>query len=276
MLFDPRVLIEQPLKVAGVLSIIVLGKSLAAALLVLAFRYPLDTALTVSAGLAQIGEFSFILAGLGVSLGLMESESYSLILACAILSIALNPLVFRAVGSLQRWIRSSKPRLARSLERRDDPLASLPGAVEPAQVTGHVIIVGYGRVGQRIGEALLASAVPFVVAEQNREIVETLRERGIKAVVGEASEPSVLIQAHIARAKALIIALPETLHVRSMLETARALNPGVETVVRTHSDEETERLRKENVDKVFMGESELARSMAQYVVERVGGRGNPG
>jgi CPA2 family monovalent cation:H+ antiporter-2 len=272
MLFDPGVLIDAPLKVLAVLAVIMVGKTVAAAFLVLLFRYPLNTALTVSAGLAQIGEFSFILSGLGFSLGLMTREGQSLILAGAILSIALNPLVFQAIEPLQRWIRS-RSALARTLESRNDPLAALPQTVEPAHVTGHVIIVGYGRVGSRIGEALQEQAVPFVVAEQNREIVEQLRARGIKAVFGEASEPSVLIQAHVARAKVLIIAVPDTLEVRKMLETARALNTGIETVVRTHTDEETLRLKKENVGRVFMGENELALSIVRHVMDKLPAKG---
>jgi CPA2 family monovalent cation:H+ antiporter-2 len=268
MLFDPSVLVEQPLKVMGVLAVILVGKSVAAALLVLTFRYPLNTALTVSAALAQIGEFSFILAGLGVTLGLMTSEGYSLILACAILSIAINPFLFRAIEPFQKWILV-KSSLARTLGSRHDPLAVLPGSVEPAHVTGHVIIVGYGRVGLRIGQALAAQSVPFVVAEQNREIVERLRGEGIKSVFGDASEPSVLIQAHIARAKFLVIALPETLHVRAMMETCKALNPGAEIIVRTHSDEETARVTKEKADKVFMGENELALSISRHIMDKL-------
>ena len=135
------------------------------------------------------------------------------------------------------------------------------------------MLVGYGRVGRRIGEALAARGVPFVVAEQNRELVEELRERGVPAVSGDASEPAVLIQAHIARARVLVIAVPDPFHARRMLEIARMVNPGVETVVRTHSDEEAELLEKENAGKVFMGEHELALSMAGYVLERVAGTG---
>ena len=155
MLFDPNVMISQPLQVLEVLAIIVFGKSLAAFFLVLLFRYPMNTALTVSASLAQIGEFSFILASLGVSLGLLPTEGQSLILAGAIISIALNPLVFRAIEPAQAWIRS-RSKLAQTLERPDDPLAVLPMTVDLNRLTGQVVLVGYGRVGRRIGEALTA------------------------------------------------------------------------------------------------------------------------
>lgn len=267
MLFDPNVLLQQPLQVLAVVAIIVVGKSLAAFLLVLAFRYPLNTALTVSASLAQIGEFSFILAGLGASLGLLPREGVNLILAGALISISLNHLVFQAVEPVQAWIRS-RSKLARALERPDDPLAELPMTVESREVTGHVVLVGYGRVGRRIGEALTEQGWPFVVAEQNRELVEALRKRGIHAVAGDASDPAVLIQAHIVRAQILMIAIPDALRVRRMIEIARTLNPRVETVVRTYSEEEAELLRNENAGIVFLGEHELALSMMRHVLEK--------
>lgn len=268
MLFDPDVLIEQPLHVLATLGIIIFGKSLAAFLLVLAFRYPLNTALTVSASLAQIGEFSFILAALGVSLGLLPLEAQSLILAGAFISITLNPLVFRVIEPAQAWIRS-RSKLARILERTDDPLAELPTTVASSYVTSHVVIVGYGRVGGHIGEALAKQGIPLVVAEQNREIVEGLRRRGIHAVAGDAAEPAVLIQAHIARAAVLVIAVPDTLRARRMIETARILNPPIEIIVRTHTDEEAALLQKESGGAVFLGEHELALSMTRDVLTKV-------
>jgi len=266
MLFDPNVIINQPLKLLEVLAIIIFGKSLAAFFLVLLFRYPLNTALTVSASLAQIGEFSFILASLGVSLGLLPTEGQSLILAGAIISIALNPLVFRAIDPAQVWIRA-RSKLAQTLERPADPLAVLPMTVDLNRLTGQVVLVGYGRVGRRIGEALTANGISFVVAEENREIVEKLRESGVPAVSGDASEPTVLIQAHVHRARMLVIATPDTLDVRRMIEIARTVNPRIETVVRTHSEEEALLLEKENAGKVFLGEHELAIAMTRYVLE---------
>ena len=270
MLFDPGVLVEQPLHVLATLGIIIIGKSLAAFLLVLAFRYPLNTALTVSASLAQIGEFSFILAALGVSLGLLPIEAQSLILAGAFISITLNPFVFRVIEPAQAWIRS-RSNLARILERSDDPLAELPMTVASSHVTSHVVLVGYGRVGRLISDALVERGLAFVVAEQNRELVEGLRKRGIHAVAGDAAEPAVLIQAHIARAAMLVIAVPDTLRARRMIETARILNPPVEIIVRTHNEEEAALLRRESGGAVFLGEHELARSMARHILEKVGG-----
>jgi CPA2 family monovalent cation:H+ antiporter-2 len=267
MLFDPGVVVREPLHVLTVVAIIVVGKSLAAFFLVLLFRYPLNTALTVSASLAQIGEFSFILSGLGTSLGLLPPQGHSLILAGSLISIAINPLVFQAIEPAQAWIRS-RSKLAQTLERPDDPLAVLPMTVDLKRLTGQVVLVGYGRVGRRIGEALIANGISIVVAEENREIVEQLREKGLPAVSGNASEPEVLIQAHIQRARMLVIATPDTLDVRRMVEVARTVNPKIETIVRTHSEEEAALLEKENAGKVFLGEHELALAMTRYVLER--------
>ena len=269
MLFDPRVLVDEPLKVLAVVAIIMVGKTLAAVGLVIAFRYPLNSALTVGASLAQIGEFSFILAGLGVALKLLPLEGQSLILAGALISIALNSLLFNAIGPAQRWLRA-RSALARRLEQPDDPLAELPVTVDPALLTGQVVLVGYGRVGKRIAESLTAQGVPFVVAEQNRELVEKLRAAGVPAVTGDASDPAVLIQAHIARAGMLVIATPDTLGVRKMAQTARALNPEIELVVRSHNEEEAALLVQEQVGKVFIGEHELALGMASHVLTRMG------
>ncbi|MDP3585771.1 MAG: YbaL family putative K(+) efflux transporter [Thiobacillus sp.] len=268
MLFDPNVLLEQPLQVLAVVAIIVFGKSLAAFLLVLAFRYPLNTALTVSASLAQIGEFSFILAGLGMALGVLPVEGHSLILAGALISIALNPLLFQAVEPAQAWIRSYSA-LARKLEHPDDPLSELPADVASHTLSGHVVLVGYGRVGQRIAETLDARGVPYVVAEQQREAVEKLRRRGIHAVVGDAFEPAVLIQAHVARAQMLVIATPDAFKARKMIEIARTLNPRIHIVVRSHSEDEADLLRREHAVEVRVGERELADSMVRHVGEHI-------
>ncbi len=269
MLFEPQVLVDEPLRVVAVVAIIILGKTVAAVALVLAFRYPLNTALTVGASLAQIGEFSFILAGLGVSLGLLPQEGQSLILAGALISISFNSAVFAAIEPAQRWIRA-RSTLARALERSDDPLSELPATVNQDLLTRHVVLVGYGRVGHRIGDALAARGVPVVVAEQNREIVEELRRRQVPAVSGDASDPAVLIQAHIARARVLVVAIPNAAGVRKMVETAKTLNPRVEILLRTHNDEEAALLRRENLGLVFMGEHELALAMTHEVLTRVG------
>jgi monovalent cation:H+ antiporter-2, CPA2 family len=271
MLFDPAIVVREPLKVLAVVAIIMVGKTVAAVALVLALRYPLNTALTVGASLAQIGEFSFILAGLGVSLGLLPPEGQSRILAGALISITLNPLFFSAIEPVQRWARS-RSELARKLERRDDPLAELPATVDVETLTGHVVLVGYGRVGTRIAEAMSERGVPFVVVEINRESVEGLRRSRAHAVLGDAGEAEVLVQAHVARASQLVVATPDTVKLRRIVEIARTLNPRIEILLRTHSDEEAALLRQENVGDVFMGEHELALAMTRSVLARAAAR----
>jgi len=267
MLFDPMVLVQRPLQVLAVVLVIVVGKSVAACALVLAFRYPLATALTVSASLAQIGEFSFILIALGLKHQMLPPQAQSLVLAGALISIATNPLWFGAIGPMQRWLQAHSP-LARRLDAREDPLAELPMSTEARYLSRQVVLVGYGRVGRRIAAALRAQDIPFVVADQNRELVERLREDGMAAVWGDAAEPAVLIQAHIARARVLVVATPDALNVRQMIETARTLNPTIETVVRSHNEAEATLLTQEADATVFLGEHELAQAMARDVLRR--------
>jgi CPA2 family monovalent cation:H+ antiporter-2 len=269
MLFDPAVVIEEPAKLLAVAAIVMVGNPLVAIALVLAFRYPLNTALTVGASLAQIGEFSFILAALGVSLGLLPMQAQSLIVAAALVSIAANPVVFAAMRPVHAWIRA-RPRLAMRLERSGDALAELPMSTSDSYLSGQVVLVGYGRVGSRIAQALAERGIPCVVVEQNRERVRELREKGMAAVSGDAARPAVLIQAHIAEASMLVIATPDTISVRKMAEIARTLNPAIEIALRTHNEEEASLLTKENVGMVFLGEHELAFAMTRHVLARRG------
>ncbi|WP_429593332.1 YbaL family putative K(+) efflux transporter [Variovorax sp. PvP013] len=266
MLFNPAVLVERPLQVLAVVLVIIVGKSIAAGVLVLAFRYPLRTALTVSASLAQIGEFSFILIALGMSLGLLPDEAQSLVLAGALISIATNPLWFSLIAPVQGWLHK-RFAFARTLELREDPLAELPVSTEARYLSRQVVLVGYGRVGRRIAAELKTHEIPFVVAEQNRELVERLRAGGTAAVWGDAAEPAVLIQAHIAKAQVLVVATPNTLHVQQMIETARLLNPTIRTVIRSHNEEEARLLAEDASVTVFLGEHELAQAMARQVFE---------
>ncbi len=267
MLFEPAILVEKPLSVFVVVAVIVLGKSIAAMMITLALRYPLNTALTVAASLAQIGEFSFILAGLGVSLGILPAEGMSLILAGALISMAINPMIFSLIKPLQTWLlRVSE--LARHYEKNTGLFSELPMTTEAKYLAGQVVLVGYGRVGKKIAKVLSDKNIPFVVAEQNRELVENLRKKGIPAVSGNASEPSVLIQAHIANAAMLVIATPDTIDVRKMVKAAKMLQPEIKIVIRTHHEDESKFLREEHLGKVFYGEEELANGMSAFIVEQ--------
>jgi CPA2 family monovalent cation:H+ antiporter-2 len=269
MLFDPHILLDEPLRVLAVVAIIMFGKTIAAVALVLAFRYPLNTALIVGASLAQIGEFSFILAGLSISLGLMDIQAQNLILAGALVSIALNSLMFTLLEPLRAWALKHSS-FARKLEVRDDPLSVLPMSTDESFLSGQVVLVGYGRVGRRIAALLDQHQIPYVVADTNRDIIEQLRAKNIPAVCGDAADPNVLIQAHIAKAGILVAATSNTFHVRQMIDTARKLNPKIETVIRTHNEEEAELWVKENIGRIFLSEQQLAVGMADHVLLRMG------
>lgn len=269
MLFDPAVLVEQPLHVLAVIGIVVIGKSIAAFVLVLAFRYPLQSALTISASLAQIGEFSFILAELGVRLGMLPKEGQSFILAGALISIAINPMIFKLISPVHAWIKSY-PRLIGFFERPGDPLAQLPMTTKEEYLERQVVLVGYGRVGKRIAHLLFEKAIPFVVIEDNREIIENLRATNFPAVYGDASDLSVLIQSNITRASMLIIVISDTVHVGKMIRYACQLNPEIEIIVRTHDEEEAALLQKEITGKVFFAEGEIAKNMGEYALNRYG------
>lgn len=267
MVFRPAILLDAPFRVIGVVAVAILGNATFSALLVLVLRYPLNTALSVAAGLGQVGEFSIILAGLGLSLGLLPADGMSLIVAAVLITIALNSFLFAAISPVRRWVLAHSD-LARRCEQRQDPFAELPQSTERRYLEGQVVLVGFGRVGRRIATALRGRGIPFVVAEQNRELVENLRREGMHAVSGDAADPVVLVQAHVAKAAMLVVATPDALNVRQIAETARTLNPGIEIVLRTHSEEESVLLRKESVGTVFFGEEELARGMAEHVLER--------
>lgn len=266
MLFDPSIMLDKPFHVLGVVAIIVIGKSFAAIALVLAMRYPLNTALTVAASLAQIGEFSFILAGLGASLGLLPPEAMSLILAGAVITIATNSLLFSAIEPVKSWA-VGRSGLARKYNQRVDPLAALPSNTEHKYLEGQVVLAGYGTVGKRVADALASNNIPFVVAEENREKVKALRKQGLPSVSGNAADPSVLIQAHITHAALLIIATPDPFDVRHIAEIARKLNPTIRVILRTRSDDDLIHLRKEVEGTVFCAKEELAKGMVDLILK---------
>lgn len=269
MLFDPSVIVRQPLELVGVMFIILIGKSLAAFAIVLAFGYALRTALTISASLAQIGEFSFILAGLGVTLGLLPEAGRDLILAGALLSITLNPVAFATIEPVARWF-NEHPRLLALVTRKSEREAMLPPDSDVSNLRDHAVIVGFGRVGSVVGHGLQTVGLEFVVIETNRRLVDHLREDKITAIYGDASANGVLDLAHIERARLLVIATPDGFHARRILELARARNPSIAVVVRTHSSEELHYLIRQGVDRAVMGELELALEMTDYALRSLG------
>ena len=268
MLFDPSILVSKPLAVIGVILVIVVGKSLAAFAIVLLFRYPVGTALTVSVSLAQIGEFSFILAALGIALNLMPPEARDLILAGALFSITLNPFLFAALPAIERWLRA-RPRLIGVLERSGGP-GIAPQQEAPAPLRDHAIIVGHGRVGSTITPVLVREGLPFLVVERDRPRFEAMRAQGVPVIFGDAMAPGLLESAGVEHARLLIVATPDSYLARRAVEIARQRNPGIDIVVRTHSYEELARLRAEHSGRIIMGEHELARAMLHYALRHFG------
>ena len=306
MLFDPGVLVEAPWAVLATLAIIIVGKSLAALLIVRAFRHPWGIGLTIAASLAQIGEFSFILAALGVSLGMLPPEGQSLILAGAILSILVNPLIFAAAERIRARAAARAPAAtarataggaaAAETPASPQPAASAPTAPEPpaeapavTTLTDHDVVVGYGRVGSRLGAGLRAAGRPLVVFAERAEDVEAARRDGAEVVVGNAADPEVLRAANLAAARRLFVAIPEAFEAGQVVEQARAANPGLEIVARAHSDDEVEYLTSLGADLTVMGEREIANRMLEralagegaspggaVAVERAEADGKPG
>ena len=262
MLFDPGILLRQPGPVLCTLFIILFGKSLAALLIVRAFGHPLSTALTISASLAQIGEFSFILAVLGLELGLLPPEARDLVLAGAILSILANPLFFAALDRL-------RPRLA---ARRPAEQAA-PVADDPVVVTAlerHVIVVGFGRVGHLVAGGLQRAGRPLLVLETEPALAEAARRAGFEVILGNAARPDVLAGARPDVARLLLVAIPDAFEAGQIVEQARAANPTLEIVARAHSDAAVDHLRDHGAGLIIMGEREIAQGMLAHALGTAG------
>ncbi|MCO5976075.1 cation:proton antiporter domain-containing protein [Ideonella oryzae] len=265
MLFDPKVLLERPLQVLAVTAIIMVGKSVAAMGLVLLLRYPLQASLSVAASLAQIGEFSFILVGLGASLHVLPPEAESLVVAGALFSIALNPLLFSLVEPLRRAVLA-RSAWARSLDARPDPLAELPASTAERYLARHVVVVGYGTVGQQLVAALVAQDVPCVVVEQRRERVEALRAAGLQAVAGDAAEPETLIQAHIHQARLLVVTVPDATDTYPMIRTAHTLRPELTVLSRAPNEAEAALLVEAGVAQTVQPREAMAQVLLQHTL----------
>ncbi len=266
MLFDPMTIVNDPLPLLATLAIIVVGKSLAAFFIVRAFGYPTGTALIISASLAQIGEFSFILAELGVGLGMLPEEGRDLILGGAILSILFNPLVFAGVTYL-------KPRLEKRVPTEEPSTEDLVAIetpdveIRPTTLTDHAVLVGYGRVGSLVGEALKEVGKPFLVIEDADKTVAKLHDENIETIVGNAANGDILAAANLAQARQLIIAIPNAFEAGQIVVKARAANPVISILARAHSDAEVQHLQDLGADAVIMGEREIARGIVAHILD---------
>jgi CPA2 family monovalent cation:H+ antiporter-2 len=256
MLFDPNIIVTRPIGVAVTVLIIVFGKSVAAYAIVKLFGHSTRTAMTISVSLAQIGEFAFILAALGVSLQLLPTEGRDLVLAGAIISILLNPFLFTL---LTRYFPAA--------EAAGKPVSDVANENVPAvTLTGHAVVIGYGRVGKIIVDALIAAGVPIVVTDERPNAVEELRARGIPALSGNANERGMLEATNLKHANWFISAIPSPFETGSLIEHAREANPDLDIVARAHSDAEVEYLEKAGASRVIMGERETAEAMIKYVL----------
>ncbi len=270
MLFDPLILIQQPLAVLATLAIILFGKSLAAFFLVRLFGKSLAafflvrlfghsqrTALTIAASLAQIGEFAFILAGLGMALNLLPQAGQNLVLAGAILSIMLNPVLF---ALLEKYLAKTETLEEQTLEEAIEEEKQIP-----VDICNHALLVGYGRVGSLLGEKLLASDIPLVVIDTSRTRVDELRERGVRAVLGNAANEEIMQLAHLECAKWLILTIPNGYEAGEIVASARAKNPDIEIIARAHYDDEVAYITERGANQVVMGEREIARTMLELL-----------
>jgi K+:H+ antiporter len=256
MLFNPMVIVDQPLGLIATLAVILLGKSLAAFLIMRAFGHPSSTALVVSASLAQIGEFSFILATLSFDLAILPPAGKDLIVAGAIISIILNPLVFHLA------MRAAKA----SAKRHAVPDAAKPQNggetdIKPTALTGHAVIIGYGRVGEALVAELKTASRPVLIIDDRPERVDLARALGIETMLGNAAEWDVLAATNIAQAQLLFVAIPNVFEAGQVVEQARRANAALRIIARAHSKEEAAHLMSHGASEAVMGEEELARGM---------------
>ncbi|KAA8726152.1 MULTISPECIES: YbaL family putative K(+) efflux transporter [Ewingella] len=253
MLFDPLIIIREPLAVLATLGIIVFGKSIAAFLLVKTFGHSRRTALTISVSLAQIGEFAFILAGLGITLGMLSEHGRNLVLAGAILSIMLNPLLFTL---LEKYLAKTETIDDQSVEEAVEDEKQIP-----FDLCNHALLVGYGRVGSLLGEKLQAAGIPLVVIENSRPRVEALREQGISTVLGNAANQEVMDLARLDCARWLLVTIPNGYEAGEIVASARTKRPNIEIIARAHYDDEVRYIMERGANEVVMGEREIANSM---------------
>ncbi|APC13024.1 MULTISPECIES: YbaL family putative K(+) efflux transporter [Providencia] len=261
MLFDPVVLIEQPLGILGVLAIIIIGKSAAALALVRMFGHSRRTALTISVSLAQIGEFAFILAGMGLTLGVMDKDAQNLVLAGAIVSIMLNPVLFTL---LDKYLESTETIEEQLLEETLEEETQVP-----VDICGHAIIVGYGRVGGMLADKLRRKEIPVVVVEDTRARFEELAENGFSAILGNGANKDIISLARIECAKTLLLTIPNGYEAGEIVATAKEMNPNITVIVRAHYDDEVSFIKERGADHIIIGEHEIAKSMATLMCHDV-------
>ncbi len=265
MMFDPTSILAHPGYLIGILFLILVMNPLIAFATVLLFRYPLHTGFTLACCLGQIGEFSFILGTLGVSLKLLTTEGMNLVLAAAILTIAVNQLSFTLVEPLTKLL-CKHFKWARVAAARPDPQATMPDEIDSSQLLRHVVVVGYDSVGQKICEALGKADIPFVVIDRNDGVIEQLRNSNHAAIQGDCTDPAILLQAHVQNSAQIIITIRDELESRKCIEGAKILNPEIEAIIRAETDTEANQMRADHLGIVVQASTALASRMTQYSI----------
>ena len=264
MLFNPSIVVAAPLALLATVLIILLGKSIAAYAVARLFGLPGPTALTISASLAQIGEFSFILAGLGLSLGLLPAEGRDLILAGAIITIILNPFLFAALDIL--LTRRDKAVVDRPpTELVEEKVTPTREPIRPTTLTDHVVLIGHGRVGSFMSGVLGETKTPMFVIEDDKDLVAELKAQRIEGIAGNAADPELIAAANLGEARCLLVAIPDAFEGGQVVQQARAINPKLLIIARAHSEAEIEHLKKHGADLVVMGEHEIAKAMLDNI-----------
>jgi CPA2 family monovalent cation:H+ antiporter-2 len=258
MLFDPSIIIRQTWPLIATLAVILVISPLVAFAIVRFFAYPIGTALTISASIAQIGEFSFILAGLGVGIGVLSVEARDLILAGALISILVNPAYFMLADRLRPWLEKGEAPGPEVVA----PSEVAPPEIQPTTLEDHVVLVGFGRVGRRIGNALLARGATLFVIDENEEVVNELKAAGTEALA--ANGVTSLKTANLAKARCLLVAVPENFEAGQIVEQARAVNPELLIFARGHSEAEKAHLQNCGASAVVLGEEEIAGAMLAF------------
>ncbi|RVH19719.1 Kef family K(+) transporter [Sinorhizobium meliloti] len=264
MLFNPMILVEQPLLVAATFLIIVVGNAAAASAIAVMFGYSLPIAVTLGLSLAQIGEFSFILAGLGVELNLLPETGRDLVLAGAILSILINPLLFAGLDRLMPRLENRAP-----VRTEEEGRIDITPKLTTTSLTDHAILVGYGRVGRLVAETLQNAGQPYLIVEERQVVADQLRAGGVDVISGNAAQPGLLEAANVNSAKWLISAIPNPFESGNFIEHARATNPKLEIIARAHSDAEVEYLKRLGANLIIMGEKEIARSISEHILSNI-------
>jgi CPA2 family monovalent cation:H+ antiporter-2 len=263
MLFNPAIVSDQPLLVTMTVLIIVTGNAAAVSSVTLLIQRSRKVAVALGASLAQIGEFSFILAGLGVQLQLLPQMGSDLILAGAIISILINPLMVVSADRLMMWM---EPTILHSTDTIQ--VSDREPSLVPDTPRNHAVIVGYGRVGGRVAKALKQAGYTYLIIEEDKEIVDHLREEGVEAISGNAAQPGLLDAANVVAAKWLISAIPSAFESGALIERARHLNPTIDIAARAHTDAEVDYLKKVGASFIVMGEQEIARTLSNHIIQK--------